>query len=630
MKTPTFILLFLVFTLNTSAQTKSFTATIPFASETRTLSGYVPENYDSTQHYQLMICLHGLGDNSNNYRNALINSLNWPALFPNTIFICPDGGSDANKDFYSPAGDQEIITASIQYATDHFTIDSNAVLLQGFSLGGRSALKFGLENPSRFKGLLLNTPALQGLMDEQNNPYASLVYNYANASQLPIFITVGETDYTYQYQVGALVTTLKKHNAPVQFQLVPSLGHSIPGTSVTQKAVSFLVDQQVAALDADLFALSDTIHFCSTQIHTTCLLRNNGDSVIHSVDFTIAAGTRSANQQWTGILLPNEYAIVPINLMVSSGGTTTLAVNITSVNGSTDLDESNNKLEQAISVVSNAAPLSVVQTFDNLSNNWFIHSSGSLFEWSMDDQVKHSGTQSIASFNTALLFYTKDAVEYFSSPVINISALAKKELNFDVAFAYFNYTPPYVTAETNFADTLEVLVSTDCGASYTSIYKKGGKELATKAEPIVNALTIAASSYTPTADEWRTETIDLSAFAASEHGIFRFNCISGMGGVLNIDNISFGESYVGLEEQSTTDPIFSMYPNPAAEKVTIAIPSNQSGTVSIFSTSGQLVWQQPITEKPARIETSSFPNGIYWVNIQTNNRVYNQKLLIQH
>ena len=70
------------------AQTGSVSATISFNGADRNLACYIPKNYDSTKTYQLMICLHGLGDNSTNYRNALINSLAWNTNFPNTIFVC--------------------------------------------------------------------------------------------------------------------------------------------------------------------------------------------------------------------------------------------------------------------------------------------------------------------------------------------------------------------------------------------------------------------------------------------------------------------------------------------------------------------------------------------------------------
>jgi poly(3-hydroxybutyrate) depolymerase len=99
-----------IFSTRSQAQkTGSFTDTVLFNGGDRILSCYVPPAYDSTVKYQLMVCLHGMGDNSNNYRNALISSLNWKTVFPFTIFICPSGGSDANGDFSTPPGDEEII-----------------------------------------------------------------------------------------------------------------------------------------------------------------------------------------------------------------------------------------------------------------------------------------------------------------------------------------------------------------------------------------------------------------------------------------------------------------------------------------------------------------------------------------
>lgn len=624
-----FTLLFLA-AMTTFAQTKSFNTTIPFGSENRTLSCFVPENYDSTQAYRLMICLHGLGDNSTNYRNALINSLNWPSLYPKTIFVCPDGGSDQNKDFYQPRGDQEIITRAIQFARENYTIDTQAIFLQGFSLGGRSALKFGLENPSLFKGLLLNTPALQGLMDVQNNPASSLQYNYANAANLPMFITVGASDYTYDYQIGALVKVLKKHNTPIHFERIANLAHGIPNASVTQKSFAFLVNQQVPHIDADLFEISGSSESCSSLFTTKVLVRNNGDSVIHSLSLLIRAGTTSTVQQWSGTILPNRYEEVPVSLSLPSGGSYTLSLSIAGVNElSSDENTGNNDLNQPIAVAPSQPKNTVVQNFDDTTTSWFIHPSGSMFEWFMDEQVKKSGTRSISSFNTALLFYSRNAVESFSSPFINISALSKKELNFDLAFTYFKYTPPYVATETNFADTLEILVSTDCGATYTSVYKKGGEQLSTTAGPIVNALNLQACSFIPTADQWRTETIDLSNFASAENALFRFNCISGMGGSLNIDNISFGASYVGINETVDTKSSFSMYPNPANEWVTIENLQGAIGDLVLMDITGKMMTRQPITSSTMNLSLTEIPEGLYFAQVTLGGQTIIQKLLIR-
>jgi predicted esterase len=179
------------------AQKGSFNKEITFNNELRLLSFYVPANYDSTKQTGLVVCLHGLGDNSSNYRNAVINTLKWNTIFSNSILVFPDGGNDANSDFYAPVSDESFIETAINYCKSNYNINSSEVILQGFSLGGRSALKYGLDHPTSFKALLLNSPALQGLQDLQNNPIASLVYNFSNASLLPIFISVGTADDAY-------------------------------------------------------------------------------------------------------------------------------------------------------------------------------------------------------------------------------------------------------------------------------------------------------------------------------------------------------------------------------------------------------------------------------------------------
>ena len=95
------------------------------------------------------------------------------------------------------------------------------------------------------------------------------------------------------------------------------------------------------------------------------------------------------------------------------------------------------------------------------------------------------------------------------------------QLQFSVAYAPYNTT--------NF-DGLEVLISTNCGATFTSIYNKSNTVLATAAA--------TTTTFTPTSTQWRTETINLNSYAGQGGVIIAFKNLSGYGNRLFIDNIN--------------------------------------------------------------------------------------------
>lgn len=95
-------------------------------------------------------------------------------------------------------------------------------------------------------------------------------------------------------------------------------------------------------------------------------------------------------------------------------------------------------------------------------------------------------------------------------------------LSFDVAYWTYN-NPAY-------QDTFEVLVSTNCGASFTSIYKKGGATLST-----VSGL--SSSAFTPTSSQWRSESVNLNSFIGQTF-ILAFRNIGRYGNNLFLDNIA--------------------------------------------------------------------------------------------
>ena len=112
--------------------------------------------------------------------------------------------------------------------------------------------------------------------------------------------------------------------------------------------------------------------------------------------------------------------------------------------------------------------------------------------------------------------------DFFTLPKLNLTSVVSANLTFDVAYAPFDAV--------NF-DSLEVLVSTDCGLTYSQVYlKTGNSTLATSA-----AIT---TIFTPSANEWRTETVDLSAYISSSNLELVFKNHSGFGNRLFIDNIN--------------------------------------------------------------------------------------------
>src|SRR5205085_11906574 len=85
-------------------------------------------------------------------------------------------------------------------------------------------------------------------------------------------------------------------------------------------------------------------------------------------------------------------------------------------------------------------------------------------------------------------------------------------------------------------DTLEVLVTRDCGNTYTSVYKKWGAALQTVLDPV----SPLPSEFVPFADYlWRTELVDLSSFRPNGPLQVVFKNSSNGGNNIYIDNVNF-------------------------------------------------------------------------------------------
>ncbi len=135
-----------------------------------------------------------------------------------------------------------------------------------------------------------------------------------------------------------------------------------------------------------------------------------------------------------------------------------------------------------------------------------------------------------ASTNSALFDnYNLDvagAIDEMWAPRLNASSFSTLSMTFDVAYARYDAT---------YSDSLEVRVSTNCGATWTTVYLKGGTNTVGN---LATAPDQTASIFVPTSAQWRNETVSLNAYAGQASLLIVFRNRGHYGQGLYVDNIN--------------------------------------------------------------------------------------------
>lgn len=546
-----------------------FDTLVTFMDTTRKLACYAPSDYDPSKGYRLIVGLHGLGDNATNYRNAIVTTLNWATNFPNTIFVFPEAET-INSDFYSPVGGESIVDSCIRFAMSNYHIDSSNVILQGFSLGGRAALRYGLENPEKVKGLLLNTPAIQGVKNALNEQ-PSYRYRYENASKLPIYITHGATDLIYGAPIDTAMKLMILEDGKVILNRIPKLGHTIPSFKQMPNLLQFFETPALVLNDIQLVEIEAPERTCSALMSPQVLLRNLGATVTNEIK--IAYGSNGDDSRTITVpipLAPFQHTYVQLPDVGFHDGQNSINTRVSLLNGNADTVTGNNSLSDTLEVALSSRPLPFAESFSGSfpPAGWTFERSGDYIAgFDIDGETGSDEPGSITAINTIFIFDNLGKHDAILTPSLDLTTIAQPALSFDMAFNFHRYTPPYFTDTIDFADTLEILISTDCGDSWQTLFRKGGADLSTFTEPILNPLNINQDLIYPEENDWRRPIIDLSSFGSATSAVLKFDYISALGGHLYIDNVRVqGPASV---VNNVTKLSATIYPNPARDRLMI-------------------------------------------------------------
>ena len=140
--------------------------------------------------------------------------------------------------------------------------------------------------------------------------------------------------------------------------------------------------------------------------------------------------------------------------------------------------------------------------------------------------------------------------------------------------------------------------------------------------------------YIPSAGDWATETIDLSAYAGQEINV-QFKAFSAWGNNLFLDNINVS-NFVATEELTEVTEI-SLFPNPVKEmmKVDFTLAESTQLQVEVFNATGQRVQQLGVANYGAgrnqlNIDAAQLSNGMYFLRMFNADRELNRRFIVQH
>ncbi|MGZ3864861.1 MAG: M43 family zinc metalloprotease [Bacteroidia bacterium] len=364
---------------------------------------------------------------------------------------------------------------------------------------------------------------------------------------------------------------------------------------------------------------------CVTTVNPSVTLKNWGASTLNTalIQYKIDAGT-VMTYTWNGSLASLATTVVALPSMTTTAGSHTFSVNSASPNNNTDGNSANDAATGTFTVVSGVGtPIPYTEDFENTTfpqGGMTLNNPDAATTWQRDTWAHKSGVAS-----AYMDYFNYGATGQYDEMVIPALDFTGGTGTLGMSFqvAYRLYTSP--TATLTFSDTLQVVISTDCGATWNSVYKKFSSALTT-ATPAYST-----TSFTPTATQWRSESIDLTPYATSNYAIVKIRGINDYENQMYIDDINISKTN-GIKNSAASLGV-SVYPNPSADgKFSVDIAHNEANVTRlvVFDMLGNKVYEinDNIPAGNYDMDLSSLGGGTYFVQVVKGNASGYTKIVI--
>lgn len=388
---------------------------------------------------------------------------------------------------------------------------------------------------------------------------------------------------------------------------------------------------------------------CNVTFTPSLTLMNNGTTTLTSATVGYFFNSNTAvTQNWTGSLAAGQSTTVTMAQVTAPDNTfSNISYFINNYNSGAiiDVNDANNTPSSSniiVAIPAVAAMDSLVENFDEGSDQYV----GYLFTGQSLSANNVLGYVADISFLTTYIWQStsstapiggyglSDASYYFN--LVNLTTGTTGGLIFDkVNLTGYHATKltfdhAYAGLRAGNTDALNVLVSTDCGNTWTTAWSQSGAALAT-------APANGSVAFTPTATQWVTDTVNMSAYDNKDNIIIQFQAVAGGGNGLFVDNINWKTGFaLGVENVSNVSSS-SVYPSPANDNVSLELGISKASSfeISVINTLGQVVqsvYKGEMTQgnHTLDVNVAGLSSGVYNMEIVSNNEKTVKRFVVSH
>jgi len=454
-----------------------------------------------------------------------------------------------------------------------------------------------------------------------------------------IAITSGTAFYskTYTYTAPADITGVPMKLEDLEFIafLTETQQEIITGN---EAVMSYITPPGVDICDLSIENLTTTPGICDATVVPSVKVKNNSATITadtFNVKYSLNGGA-DVVQVITAALAPGAEATFnfPAVNITESNNEISLNVNFDGVATKLDIPSANNTVSTG---TFNHMPNATIGTiysedfesyagFEKNINNTIISGEGASKAFTVN-KTKVGTSQELGAFGNSVTSYVYN---YYGISNGKKVSLMFHKMDFSSNTGYglkFNYAYAQYGGTEN--DKLEIRVSTDCGATFTTLWSKAGADLKTS-PPVGNN-----KNFFPAIDQWAAANIDLSAYNNTADVIIEFLGTSDFGNNLYVDDIRvYNSTDVSIATPENNNTV-SVYPNPAVNQfnLDIELAEKANVTYSVLNNLGQEVINADLGTLNAgsqnqKVNISELAQGIYVIQININNSIITKKLTV--